>query len=178
MTPFNDETQKLKMKRFLSLQFKSLNTLVGKSIKEVEISNEDIMPQDKLDYKSDIEQSIIGFNYSPGDMERDYFFVICCWMSVMNGKQKDFNSIGSKPFLIYDGYEDYVLFVKEKGQGNFSWIEVDENGYRELPTLSGLNINKRLKKIVGKKYVKELELIDSLTKKELERLTTEWKNFI
>jgi hypothetical protein len=130
-----------------------------------------------LDYKSDVEKSIIGFNYSPGDMERDYFFVICCWMAVMNGKQKTFEPIGSKPFIIYDGYEDYVLFVNEKGEGNFSWIEVNENGYRELPTLTRLNKNERLKKFEGEEYVKELEIIDSLTKQELERLTNEWVKF-
>lgn len=178
MTPFTDESQKKKMENFLSLHFKSLNTLIGKSIKEVEISEENILPQGELDYKSDIEKSIIGFNYSPSDMERDYFFVICCWMAVMNGKQKKFDSVGIKPFLIYDGFEDYVLFVKEKGQGNFSWIEVDENGYRELPTLTRLKNNERLKKLEGKNYVNELELIDSITKQELERLTIEWKNFI
>jgi hypothetical protein len=177
MTPFDNKLKKQKMEEFLTLHFKTLNQLVGETIEEVEISEEEINVQGKLDYKSEDELEVLGFNYSPGDIERDYFFSICCWMAVTSGKQKKFDSNETKPFIIYDGYENYALFVNEKTpvKVDFEWIEVNENAYRLLPTLARLNQNSKLKKLEGKKYVSELELIDSLIKQELERLTNEWK---
>ena len=177
MTPFDNKLEKQKMEEFLTTHFKTLNQLVGKTINEVEISEEEINVQGELDYKSEDELIVLGFNYSPGDIERDYFFSICCWMAITNGKQKKFDSNEAKPFIIYDGYENYALFVNEKQpvKADFEWIEVDENAYRLLPTLVRLNQNKKLKKLEGKKYVNELEMIDSLIKQELERLTGEWK---
>jgi hypothetical protein len=170
MAPFKNEQDKNKMERFLSLHYKPLDEIVKILIEEPEEKN---LPTSELSYKPDEDIQVIGFDYNSSGIKRTHYFVMCYWMATMAGKRKLFEGT-LRPFVIYDGEEEMVLFINEKANKDFDYVEVNEIGFRANPELKE---QKGIFDFLGKKYFKKVRLIDSLVEKELLRLTDEWNTF-
>lgn len=173
-TTFQTEEQKENMKKFLIENYQSLKKLTrNKRFKDIDIK-EVFSEYETYRYNKDQFPYALGFDYYAGfDEERDYFFMLCYWMSIMAGEKKTFGIHHQMPFALYDNETEFVLFVNQKGDRNLEWVEVNEDGYLELLTLSRMKSNKKSQKIF-KEEIEELEVINLKIKHELNRLTTLW----
>jgi hypothetical protein len=158
------------MERFLSLYYKPLDEVVKILIEDPGEKN---LPTNKLSYTSEEDVQVIGFDYNSSGLKRTHYFVMCYWMAVTNGKRKLFGE-SLRPYVIYDGAEEMVLFINEKANKDFDYVEVNETGFRANPELKQ---HKKMLDFLGKKHLRKLRLIDSLIEKELQRLTDEWNSF-
>jgi hypothetical protein len=130
-------------------------------------------PTDDLDY--DHGPCRIGFNYNASGGEREYGFSVCRWMALHVGKRRDFldlKGLGPVPYVVYDGHERFPVLVREacpdvpKG-ASF----VDEYGVRSLSKIELELLGK------GNSLVADLELDLGVIRKELERLTKDWRSY-
>lgn len=159
MTPFENERVRQQMLGFLGKNFRSPNELTGMTC--YEYTSE---PRTDVSYDSEEELFVIGFDYHGSGLGREYPYLICSWMAMMNGKRKDFGEIKDCPYIIYDGNEDIALV-----RHNLTSLDcqvVDENGFwpikstefnrEEQPKADALNLLvqnelKRLSKLYQKK---------------------------
>lgn len=99
--PIKSQKLKDKMMKFLDENFRTFEKVIGK---ESRYGN---YPTDDLSY--DDGKLRIGFNYSGmGDIERNYIFGVCKWISLKVGRKK---KIGERtvPYYVYDGDEAIAI---------------------------------------------------------------------
>lgn len=181
MAPFKTEKEKKQMEEFLKKEFRSFKEL----LKEAKIrfikteEEENLPPHSRLAYPPETKTPVLGYNYG-GSMgeERDYFFVLCYWMAIQAGDRHSEGKHQGKPYIIYDGYQNWTLFINEEPDKTDEWVEVDENGYRKMTTLSEIEHFPKKAQMRFKKEKEELEKLDSVIKEELNRLTVAWKEFV
>jgi len=177
MTPFKNKEDKKRMENFMKGHFRSLKEITkGLKIEDFE-PGEGVQPNDELSYGSEHHQIVLGFDYGAAefDEERDYYFTICYWMAVKLGDKKTFKEHEDTPYVIYDGYEEWALFVEKERNKEIESMEVDEHGYRPLNSLQRFKDASIVLKASMRKMKKEWEMIDEAIQKELKRLTEEWE---
>lgn len=180
MTPFKTEQDKQKMEQFLQMHFKPFQNLVKGVRMSGNVIEEGETPTDDMDYKPEKEIPMLGFNYGAGismDEERDYYFSLCYWMVVVFGDRKNFDHHENMPYIIYDGVEEWLLFVNQERDLKYECVSVDEYGYKEISTLTLLKHRGAITKTLFQSITKVAETIDQKIKDELIRLTKEWKTY-
>jgi hypothetical protein len=175
MTPFATQTQKETMLDFLKQEFTPFGKLVEKlsfGDMNYEDYESETLPTDDLAYGPDSKIPVLGFNYGAGTdgLERDYLFSICYFMAVHGGDRKE-----HFPYVIYDGYEEWILYVNQKRDPKRESVEISDTGYRRLTDLVRIDDTKKLVKMMLRNMKKELELIDSAIQIELKRLSQAWR---
>ena len=178
--PFKNNEDKEKMKSFLSIHFKSLKTLVERTIYRRKSFNVTETPHEDFSYHPGADVPVLGFDYGPNTTaeERSYFYVICAWIAVHNGDRKKFDNTKVCSYILYDGDDQWPIFINKKpDKYNGDFIVTNENGYRDNPDIKLFKNNNKLFKLMNNKHMTMLTTIDSLIEKELQRLTIEWKNF-
>lgn len=171
MVEFKTAEDKKTMLGFLEKEYRPFSEVTqNKSLKE-----NDLYPTSDLAYNGGYESShLIGFNYGAGD---DYFinysYVLCYWMAINGGDKKDFGLLKDKPYIIYDGVEEWVLCKEEEKPKDIPFAVVDNNGFR-INTEIKLMSSKKTSKLIFKNEIKKLEEQDKIINAELYRLTKAW----
>jgi hypothetical protein len=176
MTPFETEAEQNQMKTFLQHNGRSLSTILPHLPKDVFSAGCPGTPTDDVSYKGDITEPVLGFDYGAGDGDeiRDYSFLLCYWMAVQAGKRID-----GRPYVIYDGCENWTLFAGETptdAERKAGAIELNDFGYKK--TIQALKMERlpAAKQVAWGKIKKQIEETDRDFYTELLRLTQLWKS--
>lgn len=179
MTPFATESDKQQMQEFMEKNYRPFSTLIKQTqVEELGELPESPPPHDELDPEIENSDFVLGFNYGAGTIseERDYYFSLCYWMSIHAGIRKPFEAHRDMPYVIYDGYEEWALFINKERDETIECMELTEDGYRQMLDLERyLDHPLREKKPMIRKIIKELQRIDEVIHTELKRLSQEWK---
>jgi hypothetical protein len=174
MTPFENVEAQNKMLLFLEENYQDYTKVfsVNKKVKEPYHPS---LPRIDLNYGPRPEIPVIGFDYGAGtDLDdREYAFLICYWMAVHGGARKNFQQYGNMPYVIYDGVEDWALFVNEKSQSEIECVSVDGVGFR--PTVDLLLPATGVLRLIIKTFSQKQKKNDQIMKKELIRLNSIYK---
>ena len=181
MACFETKEEKERMQLFLDSHFTPFNKL----IQRLQLSGVDAepyyahLPSDSLSYDAEHELFKIGFNYGAGisPQERDYFFVICYWMANHSRKRLESPGYGLRPYINYDGCDNWFLFINEDRPTDIESVAVNEHGYRKLSDLTLFERSPKMLQLFGKSYKKDLLAIDQCIFEELERLSKCWEEY-
>jgi len=182
MTPFKSSKDKEKMLRFLNEHFRNFNTIVC-SLDESYMSE----PTDDLSYGNDNGTPVIGFNYGSGvdEENRNYAYVICCWMSAVNGLEKSFKTQEGNltfKFILYDGLDEMPLvsdkLLLDKVEDR---IYIDETGfcmaYSENFMIERLKRESFFKRKLLHYKIELAKKFEGPSRKEISRLNSLWLEF-
>lgn len=177
MTPFKNENEQKIMKEFMGKEFVPFYRLIQPlNLSMIEGYQKDFPPYENLNYGPRKNVKVLGFNYNHNEAEINYFFSICYWMAIHGGKRKKFKGEENIPYVLYDGKEAWAIYAgRRQNKEVQEKVETDEIGYRKMPYLQesmGFGPFARTPELK-----KEFEKVDEATKKELQRLTEEWKKY-
>jgi len=178
MAPFETEVEQTQMMTFLQQNGRSLSTILPHLPEDVFSAGKPGFRSGDLDqnHKEDVAIPAIGFEYGTGDGDevRDYSFLLCYWMAVQAGKRMD-----GRPFVIYDGCENWPLFAGEtptETQRKAGAIELNDFGYKKTIQATKMERMPAAKQIALGEMKKQIEETDRAFYAELLRLTQLWRS--
>lgn len=168
--PFENESEKERMRVFLNEHFRTLDDILDMPSE----SFNSHPPHDDLTYTGFSQEPFLGYNYgiNESDIEQDYRYAICYWMAIHGGKREK-----NIPILMYDGYTKiYIHTDFESVNPVTEYTFVNKYGYRKISTLTLFETYPNETKEEQEKTLERLNHVNNAIKNELKRLHTLWEN--